>query len=188
MSTLHPFVANEIHRTYEERGQSAADEDIRAGNVPSASEPTDDGMVLQHLGLDDGGAEDRMLLAEHADGGPAAVTLARDAALAGYHKRISEAYFLRRFRTESDIRANAAPREGSYILEKRDPVTGKLEFGDGQPPTGGFTPEKIADLFWKHNPSGGQPYAFCPGNRSVGWNEIAAWYVARHWFWRAKTW
>ena len=188
MSTIHPFVANEISRTYEDRGQSAANEDIAKNNTPSAGEAIDEGMLLQHLGLDDGGAEDRMLLAEHGDGGPAAVTLACEAVLAGYNKRISEAYFLRRFRTESDVRFNAAPREGVYILEKRDPVSGKLESDDGQPPTGDFTPEKLADLFWKHNPSGGQSHAFRPDNRSVGWNEIAAWYVAQHWFWRAKTW
>ena len=47
-------------------------------------------MVLQHLGLDDGGAETRMLLAEHGDDGPAVVTHARDAVLRGYYARLAE--------------------------------------------------------------------------------------------------
>ena len=80
--------ANGDARTYEERGDSAAADDIRAGNT---ADGIDDGMVLQHLGLDDGGAEDRMLREKHGDDGPAVVVLARDAVLRGYHARVAAA-------------------------------------------------------------------------------------------------
>ena len=87
---LHARTAETIARTYEERGDSAAADDIRAGNTPPTGEMVDEGMVLQFVGLDDGGAEDRMLLAEHSDDGPAVVTHARDAVLRGYYARLAE--------------------------------------------------------------------------------------------------
>ena len=88
MSTdLHGCTAETIARTYEERGDSAAADDIRAGNT---GDDIDECMVLQYVGLDDGGAESRMLLAEHGDDGPAVVTRARDAVLRGYYDRLAE--------------------------------------------------------------------------------------------------
>ena len=88
--TTDTHAAERIARTYEERGDSAAREDIRAGNEPPTGEMADAEMVLQHLGLDDGGAESRMLLAEHGDEGHAVAVLARDSVMRGYYNRLAE--------------------------------------------------------------------------------------------------
>ena len=82
--------AETIIRAYEERGDSSAADDIRAGNTPPTGEMVDEGMVLQYVGLDDGGAESRMLLAEYGDDGPEVVTHARYAVLRGYYDRLAE--------------------------------------------------------------------------------------------------
>jgi hypothetical protein len=66
MSTIDRYTAARIARTYEERGDSAAADDIRAGNTPPTGEMADDGMVLQYVGLDDGGAETTELMRGHA--------------------------------------------------------------------------------------------------------------------------
>lgn len=88
--TIDTHTASRIARAYEERGDSAAREDICEGNAPPTAETADAGMVLQHLGLDDGGAETRMLLAEHGDDGPAVAVLARDSVMRGYYARLAE--------------------------------------------------------------------------------------------------
>ncbi len=84
---LHACAAERIARTYEHRGDAVACEDIRVGNLDFDA---DEGMVLQSVGLDDGGAESRMLLAEHGDEGPAVVALACESVLRGYRRRIAE--------------------------------------------------------------------------------------------------
>lgn len=90
MSTIDRHIAAHIARTYEERGDGAAREDIREGTDPPTGEMADAEMVLQHLGLDDGGAESRMLLAEHGADGPAVAVLARDSVMRGYYARLAE--------------------------------------------------------------------------------------------------
>lgn len=90
-----PNTAARIARIYEERGDAAAREDIREGSDPPTGEMADAEMVLQHLGLDDGGAETRMLLAEHGDDGPAVVAHARDAVLRGYYARLADHHVAR---------------------------------------------------------------------------------------------
>ena len=92
MTTIDQHTAARIARTYEERGDSAAADDIRAGNTPPTGEMADDGMVIQCAGLDDGGAEARMLLAEYGEhlAGHGVVECARDAVLRGYYARLAE--------------------------------------------------------------------------------------------------
>ena len=77
---------------YQDRGDSAAREDIDEGNTCPV-EDIDDGMVLQHLGLDDGGAEARGILRDAAeraerdgypDDGAEMLEAARAGALRGY--------------------------------------------------------------------------------------------------------
>ena len=84
---MHPYDIARIQTTYDLRGESAANDDIRAGNDAS---DIDEGMVIQYVGLDDGGAEARALLAEHGADGPEAIGVARDAVLRGYHERLAE--------------------------------------------------------------------------------------------------
>ena len=86
---MHPYDIARIQTTYDLRGESAANDDIRAGNNANASD-IDEGMVIQYVGLDDGGAEARALLAEHGADGPEAIGVARDAVLRGYHERLAE--------------------------------------------------------------------------------------------------
>jgi hypothetical protein len=87
---LHACTAETILRTYEERGDSVGLDDIRAGNTLPTGEMADEEMVLQYVGLDDGGAESRTLLAEYGDDGPEVVTHARYAVLRGYYDRLAE--------------------------------------------------------------------------------------------------
>ena len=95
-----------IETRYSARGDSAAREDIRSGNTCPITD-IDEGMVLQHLGLDDGGEEARAILRDAAeraerggyaeDGdGRAALALARLAAMRGYRAAMRE---------ESDLNA-----------------------------------------------------------------------------------
>jgi hypothetical protein len=83
-----------IETYYADRGDSAAREDIRNGTACPV-EDIDDGMVLQHLGLDDGGREARGILRDAAeraerddcpDDGAEVLETARAAALRGYRE------------------------------------------------------------------------------------------------------
>ena len=88
-----------IETRYSDLGDSAAREDIRNGNTCPV-EDVDDGAVLHHLGLDDGGREARAILhdaAERAerdgcpDDGADALEAARAAALRGYREAMEAA-------------------------------------------------------------------------------------------------
>lgn len=70
---------------YREMGYEAAGDDLRAGSLPATVDAIDEGAVLLHLGLDDGGAETRAIL---ATGDADDVTAARDAVLDGYRARV----------------------------------------------------------------------------------------------------
>jgi hypothetical protein len=84
--TLHPSDAERIERRYEARGESAQSEDADDADQkpPTCRDDIDEGMLAQHLGLDDGGREAEMLREEHGPLGDAAVEAAREAALRGY--------------------------------------------------------------------------------------------------------
>lgn len=89
-----------IETRYSDCGDSAAREDIRNGNARRV-EDIDEGMVLQHLGLDDAGREARRILRDAAeraedgdyddDDGAEVLGAARAAALRGYREAMRAA-------------------------------------------------------------------------------------------------
>lgn len=67
-----------------------------------------------------------------------------------------------------------------YCVERRDPETGALDVRGAQPPFITATEEEITQYYFRNTPD--------DGRSSVSQEEIGAWYAARGWFWRPKTW
>lgn len=83
-TTLPEFIRTALVARYRDLGDSAAREDLRAGNVLPTTYQELGASLDAHLGLCEGGAEWRALRAQYPDHADAVVECASDAAAAGY--------------------------------------------------------------------------------------------------------
>lgn len=75
-------------------------------------------------------------------------------------------------------RPPTSPSVRSYVVECRDPETGRLDLKSPQPP---FI-EASSDALASHY------YRAVSGESPASWDVIGRWYAERRWFWRPKTW
>lgn len=66
----------------------------------------------------------------------------------------------------------------TYVVECRDPETGRLDMNSPQPPFIEASEDRLSRYFFAQNPT----------VESASWETMGRWYAERRWFWRPKTW